>query len=178
MKRLAFYTIAILREPPDHPASKGFVDGIPDTFSAAERCVGFLDRQQAIGDWGPVLFPSVLSGDVGSRFAQTFSIWRDLEAVYAYAYNGRHAEGLKRRRDWFLEEAHPGYVAWWVAEDHRPNIAEAVTRIEKLHNEGPGAEAFNFTHPFDQSGRHARLSRDGVRTNVAQNKAMAGRHST
>ena len=37
----------------------------------------------------------------------TLSLWDDLESVYAFPYNGRHAEALSKREDWFRKPEWP-----------------------------------------------------------------------
>ncbi len=68
-----------------------------------------------------------------------------------------HAEALSRRRDWFREALGPGYVAWWVADDHTPSTAEGAARLDRLHEAGPTFEAFDFRQPFDAAGSPAKL---------------------
>lgn len=169
--RLALYTIAILHEPPGSSVVQGFIDRIPETFAAAEQSTGFIDRERELGDWGPVTLPGFVPEDLAGHFAQTFSLWRDVESAYAYAYAGHHAEGLKQRHQWFRKEAHPGYVCWWVGPDHRPDTAEAVARIEQLHAAGPGPDAFNFRQAFDATGAPAMLDRDAIKQSVDRNRA-------
>jgi hypothetical protein len=39
-------------------------------------------------------------------------------------------------------------VLWWVPKGHRPNVNEAIARLEILRSNGPTAEAFTFRQPF------------------------------
>ena len=41
---------------------------------------------------------------------------------------------------------------WWVEEGHRPSAEEARERLDRLHEQGPTADAFTFTHVFDPPG--------------------------
>jgi hypothetical protein len=174
MARLAFMTFGVLHEPRGHPGSKGFIDRIPATYAVAERCEGFLERSYLDPEtgrhgWGDEVCPSFVSQDLQSHLAHTFSLWRDLESVYAFAYADRHAEALRLRREWFRDPAYPGYVAWWVAEDHTPSVAEATDRLELLHAGGPTPAAFNFKIPFDARGQPAPLDRDLVKAKIERN---------
>ncbi len=95
----------------------------------------------------------------------TLSLWRDLESVFAFAYFGVHAEALSHGRDWFVKPEWPSYVAWWVADDHRPDWSEAKTRLEQLHDNGPSPQAFSFKSPFGPDGARIVIDRAAVREN-------------
>lgn len=169
--RLVLYTIAILHEPPGSRMVQGFIDRIPSTFIAAELSEGFIDRVRELGDWGPTILPSFVPEDEATCFAQTFSMWRDLESAYAYAYAGHHADGLKKRQHWFRKEAHPGYVCWWCPQDRQPDTTDAVARLEQLHAEGPSPNAFNFRCAFDAARAPAKLDRHVIKQNIEINRA-------
>ena len=111
--------------------------------------------------------------NIGTRFAQTFSLWRDLESVYAYVYAGQHGEGLRQRHHWFLKEPHPGYVCLWVSEDRQPDTAEAVDRLERLYGAGPSADAFDFRRSFGPDGQPVSLRRDRARGHVEHDRPMS-----
>ena len=93
----------------------------------------------------------------------TMSLWDDLESVYAFAYNGRHAEALGKREEWFRKPEWPTYVAWWVEDDHIPTREEGATHLEHLHDHGSTYYAFDFKTPFSADGQPCRMDRDRVR---------------
>jgi hypothetical protein len=55
---------------------------------------------------------------------------------------------MRNRRKWFAEVAEAYVVLWWVPAGHKPSVAEAQARLEKLRSEGAGPEAFSFARPF------------------------------
>ncbi len=161
MARLAFYTFAVQRGPDEDPVMRGFVLRTRSNFAAVEQSDGFIDRSGYDNEpdrsrWGAVVMPRFC--DDPAPVAATLSLWRDLESAAAFAYGGVHAKALRRRREWFSKADHPGYVAWWVADDHRPDWAEAAAKLEALHDNGPQPEAFDFKQPFDAAGRPMRLA--------------------
>ena len=83
--------------------------------------------------------------------------------MYAFAYNGCHAEALSKREDWFRKPEWPTYVAWWVADDYIPTREEAAAKLEHLHDHGSAPEAFDFKTPFDTDGQPWRMDRDKIR---------------
>jgi len=161
--RIAFYTFGVLREPVGNPVVQGFIDRVASVYAAAEGSEGFFERsvrnvQTWEHSWGPITTPQCMpSGVDHAQLAMTISLWRDLESVAAFAYRGAHGEALSRRREWFAGGAYPGYVAWWVDEQHRPNFSEAADRLDLLHTQGATPAAFTFRQAFDPAGAPVRL---------------------
>jgi hypothetical protein len=119
-----------------------------------------LSFGQVFGPWGVFVLPRFYDG--GSlpgtiTQASTLSLWRDIEAVRRFAYNGLHKAALAKRGEWFRRPEWPTYVMWWVADDHTPTWAEACRKLEELHDLGPTPAAFSFKTPFDAEGRGVRL---------------------
>lgn len=168
MSRLAFMTFGMLREPRSSPVVRGFVKLGPSVNAEAERAHGFIARAvkpetgasgfgQSYGEWGEnSIAPAFYDGGVefnDNTNASTLSLWKDIESVRRFAYNGLHKIALAQREKWFRPPAWPSYVMWWVADDHTPQWSEATQRIEHLHTHGPTPYAFSFKHPFDSDGR-------------------------
>jgi hypothetical protein len=167
-------TFGVLNEPGTHPRSKGFIDRIPAMYAKAERSEGFIDRSYPDPDtgrhsWGDVICPTFVSQDLHTHLARTYTLWRDLESVYAFSYGNLHAEALRLRREWFPDPKYPNYVAWWVADDHTPSVRGATDRLEQLHAEGPTPAAFNFKVPFDMHGQPTTLDRDLIKAKRERN---------
>ncbi len=180
MPRLAFTTFGILREPETHPDSQGFVDRTPDTYDAAEHSDGFIDRSRRDSvtnrhSWGDGVCPQFAEGLSEDRIAQTVSLWKDLESVFAFVYVSRsHGQALKLRKDWFIDAEYPGYAAWWVADDDIPTFAEATTRLEALHRNGSSPFAFNFKQPFSPAGIPIKVEQARVGEKAELNRQLHG----
>ena len=168
MARLAFYTFGILHENPDHPQIKGFIDRLPFVFASAENSKGFIDRAVSYNPeddtpWGdPRANPRFFVEDQHPGALTALSLWDDLESVYAFAYNGRHAEVLSKRTEWFVDPEWPTFVAWWVDDDHTPTREEATEKLEHLHDQGSTPQAFDFKTPFDADGQPWRMEREKI----------------
>ncbi len=165
MSNVAFLTFGVPLEPLDRPQNSDFVVRIDPTFEAAEASEGFVDRsvldeETGLESWGDFVPPRFVSND--EPWAVTLSRWQDLESVFSFAYSGFHSETLRRRREWFVTPRWPTYVAWWVPDDHTPDYKEAMDRLERLHDEGPSPDAFDFKRPFDADGRPITLERTQV----------------
>ena len=130
MARVAFFTFGILREHLEHPQTKGFIDRVPLAFASAENSIGFVDRPVGKTEddtyWGnPQAIPRFFVEDQHPYAPTTISLWDDLESIYAFAHNGRHAEVLSKRKEWFVNPEWPTFVAWWVEDDHIPTQEDA-----------------------------------------------------
>ena len=174
MKRLALYNFGMFRLPAGDPANQGFHDRSDPNFLAAERSEGFIARsgyedEPGPASWGEQVFPRfyVERGDGWSP--STLSLWQDLASPMAFSYSGIHVEAMRHAREWFVEPAWPGYVLWWVDQEHRPSWAEGVERLEFLHDHKAGAYAFDFRNPFDQAGNPTVIDRESVKRAMALN---------
>src|SRR5262249_32020019 len=100
MAKIAFMTIGLLHEPYDSLRVKGFIDRIDAVFDVADTSEGFMRRCphvecEAQLAWGQWTIPTVFQSEATpNRVASTLSLWHDLESVFAFAYNGLHAEAL------------------------------------------------------------------------------------
>jgi hypothetical protein len=76
------------------------------------------------------------------------SVWRDVESLNKYVYGSAHVEIMRRRKQWFERMREAYVVLWWVARGHRPNVPEAIAKLELLRAKGPTKDAFTFRHAF------------------------------
>jgi hypothetical protein len=146
MSHLAFYTYGLLLAPLGHPQVRDFETLGTSVIAQARAATGFLHLVEI----PETAYPRFRGAD--DHPADTLSVWASLEAVFAFAYGGLHAEALKRRKAWFRAQAQPLYAVWWIPEHHLPDWAEAVTRYEHLADHGPTPFAFDFRTPFGPSG--------------------------
>jgi hypothetical protein len=122
--------------------------------------VANLDRINGLGDASPG-FVWRLQDESGSatsirafddpRMAVNLTVWESIEALRQYAYRSVHVDFLRRRREWFVPLDGPSLVLWWVPAGHRPTIAEARERLDRLAAEGPTPDAFTLKNPFPRA---------------------------
>jgi hypothetical protein len=136
---LAQLNIARLAHPLDHPDLEAFVAALAAVNAVADAAPGFVWRLQdeALGN----------ATDIrpwGDDVIVNLSVWTDVASLEAYVYGAPHAAVLKQRRMFFHRMATPSLVLWWVPEGHRPTLAEARDRLDRLEAEGPTAYAFTL----------------------------------
>ncbi|MEU6098488.1 DUF3291 domain-containing protein [Streptomyces sp. NPDC047079] len=140
---LAQVNIARLLAPLDSPQLKDFVDALDPVNAVADASDGFVWRLQ--GDSGNATDVPVLGDE---WLIINMSTWRDMNALTAFMYQGRHREMLARRRDWFERLREAVTALWWVPAGHRPTVAEAEERLLHLRAHGPTPYAFTLRTSF------------------------------
>jgi hypothetical protein len=170
MPQLAFFTLGILHEPWGSPRVQAFQAAVPANFAGAAASAGnlaIIDSDETLdtawADCGLFQDPQY-----ANRRAETLTLWHDLESVFAFAYQGVHAEAVSHRKEWFSAGPWPGYVAWWVPDGHRPTWAEACQRYAQLHHAGPSPAAFDFKQAFDAGGQPVKVDRAKARASGAR----------
>ena len=149
---LAQLNISIMKESLESPGMADFVANLERINALAESSPGFRWRLKTDEGDATALRP------LGEQTLVNMSVWRDIESLNAYVYRSAHVEIMRRRREWFDRMEQASMVLWWVPRDHRPTVAEAITRLELVRAQGPTAEAFTFRKPFsapDASGSEA-----------------------
>jgi hypothetical protein len=136
---LAQLNVGIIRGPMDSPLMAEFAANLERINALAERSSGFVWRLQTDAGDATAIRPFG-----NADMLVNMSVWKDLESLSRYVYNGEHLQIMRRRREWFerMDEAY--LVLWWVPAGHRPSVAEALARLELLRSNGPGPEAFGF----------------------------------
>ena len=147
MHELAQLNIGVIRGPMDGPVMEEFAANLDRINALAEASPGFVWRLQTAEGNATAIRPFE-----DENLLVNLSVWKDVESLKAYAYRSAHAEFLRRRREWFEPMKEAYLVLWWVPKGHRPEVAEAIARLERLKAKGPGPEAFTFRDPWPPPG--------------------------
>jgi hypothetical protein len=116
-----------------------FVAQVEEINALAHRAAGFV-AQPVLPDEGAVYTAPLLLN---------VSIWESVESLDAYTHQGKHAEALERRGEWFEQAgASPNYVLYWVPAGHIVTEKEVQERLDHLARCGPTPYAFTFQQPF------------------------------
>jgi hypothetical protein len=144
---LAQLNVGRLRYPLDAPESAGFVAGLKPINALADASPGFVWRlTDEDGEDATSIHPN------GDDMIVNLSVWQSREALWDFTYRSDHLELLRHRREWFVRMMEPFMVLWWVPAGHVPSVEEALGRLVRLREKGPGAEAFTFREPYDPAG--------------------------
>ncbi|HEY0537849.1 MAG TPA: DUF3291 domain-containing protein [Actinoallomurus sp.] len=144
---LAQLNVGRLRQPLDAPESAGFVAGLKPINALADASPGFVWRlTDEGGEDATSLHPN------GDDMIVNLSVWESREALWDFTYRSDHLELLRHRREWFVRMTEPFMVLWWVPAGHVPSVEEALGRLDRLREKGPGPVAFTFREPYDPVG--------------------------
>ena len=144
---LAQLNIARLLAPVDSPLLAEFVARLDDINALADAAPGFVWRFQTEDGDATALRPYD-----DDQIIVNYSVWESPEALRDYVFTGGHAEVMRRRREWFSRMAEAYVVLWWIPAGHRPTMAEASEKLERLRQAGPTPEAFPFKRIFPPPG--------------------------
>lgn len=140
---IAQYNIARLKEPLDAPLLADFVADLDRVNGLGDAADGFVWRHQTAEGNSTAIR---VRGD--DMMIINFTVWRDIEALYAYTFTGGHLEVYRKRRKWFAHLDYPFSVLWWVPASHLPDVDEANARLDALIADGPTPRAFTFKRRF------------------------------
>jgi hypothetical protein len=144
---LAQVNIAIPHDPIDSPALAEFVELLEPINAIADSSPGFVWRLQ--DDSGDAT--SIRPFD-DERVMINMSVWESVEALWAFVYDSRHLDVMRRRREWFTRMAEAYMCLWWVPAGELPSTEDARQRIDHLREHGPTPHAFTFKQRFDPPG--------------------------
>src|SRR5688500_14086979 len=142
---LARYNIAWIVAPLDSATMADFTDNIGAINQLAEQAPGFVWRHQT--EDGDSTAIRIRDDD---RIIINFSVWRDAESLFQFAFYSGHADYYRRRNEWFTHEDEPYAVLWWVPAGHAPAVEEAEAKLAELKRNGPTHEAFTFKKRFPE----------------------------
>lgn len=139
---LAQLNIALMKEPLESPLLADFVANLDRINALADKAPGFVWRLQTEEGDATALRP------LGEDVIVNMSVWKDVESLHAYVYRSDHARIMSRRKEWFHRMKEAYTVLWWVPTGHRPDVGEALSKLEVLREHGPQPEAFTFRKAF------------------------------
>ena len=141
--QLAQINIAVAREEMDSPVMSGFATRLDEINALAEGSDGFVWRLQT--EDGDATSIRVFDDPL---MMINMSVWRDVDSLKQFVYRSTHVELLQDREAWFSKIVEAHQALWWVPAGHRPDIAEAISRLKFLRKKGETEKAFSFKKIF------------------------------
>lgn len=120
-----------------------FVSQLDEVNALAEGSPGFVWRLKDEGNNATNFNPYN-----DNRIIVNLSVWETFEDLIKFVYQGRHAEVLRNRREWFANFGKPFTTLWYVPAGKVPPIEEAMERLQSLQDRGPTPFAFDFKTRF------------------------------
>lgn len=142
---LAEFNIGVLKYDWDDPRLSDFMNNLDRVYSIAERSAGYVwhlsgDEMDAVQKDTK----GVLQGN--PRIASTLSVWEDASSLEHFTWNTLHKQFYDRKNEWYAPEDQGWHghrlVMWHVPKGHRPDVNEAVDRLEHLAHHGDTKFAF------------------------------------
>lgn len=185
VSELAQVNVALMRAPLSDPSMARFVDAFDPVNRLAEASPGFVWRLRSAGGHATVVAEAEAEdgaeaeadagadaeagtgdghADAGRSLVANVSVWRDYPSLHAFAYRSAHGGFVRHRSRWFLPTPQPSTALWWIRSGERPDVEEAVERLNHLRTHGPSPRAFSLRRQFDAQGRRTGQARGGAST--------------
>lgn len=158
---MAQFNWATLRFDANDPRVGDFVNNVSRINALADRMPGFVWRHQN-DSRALTKLKRELPFDRTKRFTTTLSVWRDFESLETFVFKTVHNRYLNKRAQWFLPPQNSYMALWWVPEDCRPTIEDAVTRADELLSNGESERVFGWPNRHKEAENV--LSREVVST--------------
>jgi Domain of unknown function (DUF3291) len=140
---LAQVNIGKIIAPMDSPVMAGFADNLDRINALAESSEGFIWRLKDEANNATSI--KVFEDDF---IIINMSVWTNIDSLYKYVYQSVHTDYLKRRREWFEKLPEMYMALWYVPENHIPDTAEAVEKLNYIRKHGETPLAFGFKNRY------------------------------
>lgn len=140
----------IIGENISDPVMEKFVTQLDEINALAEGSPGFVWRLKDDTNNATKLNPFN-----DQTIIINMSVWQSLDHLIHFVYKGRHAEVLRKRRDWFVSFGKPFTTLWYLPAGQVPTIEEGAARLKALQDNGPTPYAFDFKTKFNAPEKSA-----------------------
>lgn len=125
-----------------------FVEQLDNINALADNSPGFVWRLQSeSGNATDIVV------DDDPMLIVNMSVWRDVEALFEFAYKTAHRQVIADRRQWFKRPDGAYQVLWWVRAGHQPSVDEGMAKLRLLQTLDSSAQAFTFKAKFPPLGQ-------------------------
>lgn len=148
--QLAQLNVARMLAPLDDPLMWEFVHFLGPINELAEQQEGFVWR---LKDEEGTSATSIETPFADDMIIVNMSVWESPETLRDFVYKTAHSYFVRQGKKWFEKMGRPHMVLWWVPEGHEPTPVEAAAKLETLQQQGPSAEAFDWSKLFSPEGK-------------------------
>lgn len=153
---VVIYTVGKLSYPYDHPASQEFFKVGNELFEEAMNS-GQIRRAFPFSPEGFSFPEEALKGK--GYPVLTLTVWKDIESLFRFTYNGLHLQALRNRSKWMEPYLNKNlsYCVWWSENKRDVSWKEAYKRYQYYIENGATTFAFDFKRAFDDQGESISL---------------------
>lgn len=135
--QVAQLNIATALYPMDDQRISRFVEQLDDINALADNSPGFVWRLQSeSGNATDIVV------DDNPMLIVNMSVWRDVEALFEFAYKTAHRQVIADRRQWFKRPDGAYQVLWWVRAGNQPSVDEGMAKLQLLQTSDPRAGVY------------------------------------
>ncbi len=144
---LAELNIGRLIAPTDDPRVVEFMENLDRINGLGKRMPGFVWMMEGSGEPGTGNTEHKINDD--PQAITNLTVWEDAPSLEKFVWGTVHKQFYERRAEWFelMDKMH--FVMWWVPAGHRPDLNEALARLEYLQENGDSDHAFGWTYLKD-----------------------------
>ncbi len=140
---LAQVNIAQMKGQIQSNVMSDFVANLDEVNTFAESSEGFIWRLK--GDENNATALRVFDNEF---LIISMSVWKDMECLHNFVYNGKHLEIYRRKKEWFHSMTNMHMAMWYIPVGHEPSPDEAKTKLAFINNHGESPLAFTFKNKF------------------------------
>jgi GNAT superfamily N-acetyltransferase len=122
----------------DDPAVAEFMEGLDRINAIADEAPGFVWRLQT--DSGNATEIQIFADPLQ---LVNMSVWESVDELKAYVYRSEHVDFFRRRAAWFVAAA-KRVALWHIEPGSRPELDDAVRRVEFQERHGSTPYSFAF----------------------------------
>ena len=141
-RHLAELNVGRLIAPSDDPRVAEFMAALDRINGLGKRMPGFVWMMEGSGQPGTGNTQAMIDGD--PQYIPNLTVWENVASLEQFVWNTVHRQFYDRRAEWFQVLGKMHFVMWWVPPGHRPNLAEALERLEMLRQNGPSEQAVGW----------------------------------
>lgn len=136
----------------DNPYVLTFLSVLPRIFQDADAFDGLHFHNHGIrcpdGNWRSYNDAFPYPPEWRAPEVSTMAVWRSLEDLKAFTYNGRtHPPGMRRLGQEIDRSDGPGFVMWWAPRAERFTLEDGFQRLQHLRQNGSSDYAFSLDQP-------------------------------
>lgn len=144
---LAQLNIGRLVAPREDARVADFIGALDKINGLGKRSPGFVWMMEGSGAPGTGNTEAAIGGD--AQLVPNLTVWENADALRHFVWNTVHKQFYARRAEWFEVMGKQHFVMWWILVGHRPDMMEALDRLEHLRANGDSDHAFGWAHLAD-----------------------------